>query len=150
MIKMILVRGLPGSGKSTVANSMANAYTCHLEADMYFDSDGEYKFDPSKLGLAHQWCQEQCVHQLNINRNVIISNTFTMKTELRPYFEIAKQFNIVPAVIHCQNNFGSIHNVPEETLKKMRDRWENDISELFEELLESQPDKALLYPTDIV
>ena len=137
-MKLILIRGLPGSGKSTLAKTFD--HSIHIEADQYWGK--EYKFDPAKLGAAHQWCQRMCESDLErcfvlyscmtVNMSVIVSNTFTTKKELKPYFEIAKKFGIVPIVIHCQNNFGSIHNVPEETIKKMKTRWEHDISELFE------------------
>jgi hypothetical protein len=61
-----------------------------------------------------------------------VSNTFTTKKELQPYFDIAKEYGIIPTVILCQNSFGSVHNVPEETLKRMADRFEYDIGELYE------------------
>jgi predicted kinase len=134
---MILIRGLPGSSKSTLAGDMSFAYPFseHFEADMYFiDSDGNYNFDASKLRQAHKWCQEQTDRVLAEGEMVVVSNTFTTKKELKPYFELAKKYNIIPTVILCQNNFGSIHNVPEETIEKMKQRFQYDISELFEVL----------------
>lgn len=138
-MKMILVRGLPGSGKSTIARQLQDVMNMHLEADMYFMNDGNYEFDMAKLGRAHDWCQETARSWLHNgktfdqDRGVIVSNTFTTIKELRPYFNIAKEFNIVPNVILAQGNFGNVHNVPEETLKRMRDRFVYDISELYNE-----------------
>ena len=132
---MILIRGLPGSGKST----LANGFTCdwswrHFEADMFFvDENGEYNFNSSKIKFAHEWCKEQTRMALVHGLNVVVSNTFTTKWELSPYFDIAKSFDITPTVILAQNNYKSVHNVPEETLIKMRDRFEYDISSLFGE-----------------
>ena len=45
MKTLILLRGLPGSGKSTLAKWICNQW---FEADMFFEQDGEYKFDASK------------------------------------------------------------------------------------------------------
>ena len=57
---LYLLRGLPGSGKSSVAKSLMNAQTGHVEADMFFmDNKGNYNFDVSKLEEAHKWCQKQ-------------------------------------------------------------------------------------------
>jgi hypothetical protein len=64
-------------------------------------------------------------------KNVIVSNTFTTKKELRPYFNLAKHYDIIPVVIVCQNQFESIHDVPSETLEKMKSRFQYNIDELF-------------------
>lgn len=51
---LILVRGLPGSGKSTFAHAIWNNYAI-CEADQYFinKETGEYVFDGSKIKDAH-------------------------------------------------------------------------------------------------
>jgi predicted kinase len=134
MARLILVRGLPGSGKSTMAEALCyNPDWVHKEADMYFVREGEYQFDATKLGRAHAWCQEETRAALAMGMDVVVTNTFTTVKELRPYFDIAKQFGIVPTVLLAQNQFANVHNVPEETLKRMRDRFQYDIQELFNE-----------------
>lgn len=136
MSKLYLIRGLPGSGKSTLAKNLLNSFTAYrFEADMYFVDDyGNYNFDANKLRFAHEWCKEQTRKHLDKDDTVIVSNTFTTIKELKPYFEIAKEFGITPIVIHCQNQFQNVHNVPEETLIKMKARWCNDLTPLFESL----------------
>lgn len=128
-MKLILVRGLPGSGKSTIAKQLDGI---HLEADQYFMIDGEYQFDVYKLRQAHEWCQSETRLHLRRGFDVVVSNTFTTIKELRPYFEIAQEFGIVPNVIVAQGDFGSVHAVPEETLARMRARFAYDISELYD------------------
>lgn len=128
IMKLILVRGLPGSGKSTVARQFDGV---HIEADEYFMINGEYRFDHTKLKQAHEWCQEKTREALKSRFTAVVSNTFTTLKELRPYFDIASEFDIVPNVIVAQGEFGNIHNVPEETLEKMKARFAYDISELY-------------------
>lgn len=129
--RLILVRGLPGSGKSTLAKTLSFLGNIpHLETDMFWGED--YKFDIARIKEAHEWCQQQTRESLKLVNTVIVSNTFTTKKELAPYFDIAKEFGITPTVILCQNKFGNVHNVPQETLDRMTARFEYDISELFE------------------
>ena len=132
MSKLVLIRGFPGSGKSTMAKALCYSPDwVHLEADMFWMQDGEYLFDASRLGEAHAWCQNTTRDYLSRDMDVVVSNTFTTVKELRPYFDIAKEFGIVPNVFVAQNEFGNVHNVPAETLARMRARFVWDISELF-------------------
>ena len=143
MAELILIRGIPGSGKSTLARELQKhfageygnvQYTSHFEADMFFvDKQGKYNFDVTKLNQAHNWCLEQTRAGLEHGDTVIVSNTFTTKKELKPYFELAMEFGIMPVVYLAQNQFTNVHSVPEEKLKAMRDRFQYDISELFAE-----------------
>ena len=87
MKTLFLLRGLPGSGKSTLAGDLAQVV---YEADMFFMKDGEYQFDPAKLGAAHQWCQES-TRQSMINgiSRIAVANTFTVEWEMQPYIDMA-------------------------------------------------------------
>jgi uridine kinase len=117
---LYLIRGLPGSGKTTLAKQMSKDMDiAHFEADMFFEIDGEYKFDPKKLGDAHAWCLRSVADELFHGYDVIVSNTFTTKKEMNDYLELTPN----SVIIECKGNYGSVHNVPEATLAKMRNRW---------------------------
>ena len=129
--QLILVRGLPGSGKSTIAKNIEkdSGDWIHLETDMFwYDPDGNYNFDYTRLKESHQWCQNATKTYLEDYFNVVVSNTFTTKKEMIPYFEIAKQFNIIPNIIIATGNFGNIHNVPVDAYQRMKDRFEWEVN----------------------
>lgn len=133
-----IIRGLPGSGKSTLAKNMMHLYQyntiVHAEADMYFYKDGVYQFDQSKLAQAHYWCYNTIADALEMKKHAIVSNTFTTQKELKPYFELARNHNIVPTVLLCQTNRGSIHSVPDEAMEQMKNRFTTDLQPLFDML----------------
>lgn len=121
-MELVLIRGLPGSGKSTLAKSMAGHM--HYEADMYFMNDGDYKFDPKLISDAHKWCQWWTKDNLLRNYSVVVSNTFTQKWEMQPYFDMAAELGVPVRVIEATGNFQNIHGVPEAAIERMRARWE--------------------------
>ena len=123
--RLVLVRGLPGSGKSTYAKSYFNGHI-HLEADMYFvQPDGSYDWAAERLGKAHSWCFETTKIMLNNGYDVVVSNTFTMLKELNPYIELADCNDIQCAVFRMASEYNSIHNVPQVVIEKMRSRFED-------------------------
>lgn len=129
MRTLLILRGLPGSGKSTMAKDLlqSGGYNCHFEADMFFEKTGTYIFDTKLLPMAHQWCQHMTEFCLEMDNAVIVSNTFTTEKEIQPYFDICKRLNIVPDIFVCTGNYKSVHNVPDTTIEKMKERWVNQL-----------------------
>lgn len=129
---LIIIRGLPGSGKSTLAGMMSyhlnvkDGKNCQVfEADQYFtDSDGNYKFDGTKLREAHEDCQRRAFDWMKLGNIAIVSNTSTQRWEYQPYISMAKMLNMPVQVIEVHGDFGNIHGVPPEKIESMRNRWE--------------------------
>ena len=145
MITLYIIRGLPGTGKSTLGKTLAP--DASFAADDYFMVDGEYKFDPSKLGEAHAQCQANVRKALEekkatveskasvrwrTHQSVSVCNTFSKEWEWRPYAEMAKELGVRYYVINLFDNDTpldelferNIHGVPRHVFKVMYDRWE--------------------------
>jgi predicted kinase len=128
MKELFLLRGIPGAGKSTLAKILVGERDyCHKEADMYFlDSEGKYKFDFSLIKEAHEWCQSEVEFLMKYEHTVVVSNTFTQEWEMQDYYDLAKEYGYKVHSIIVENRHGGVneHNVPQETLDKMKQRFE--------------------------
>jgi predicted kinase len=130
---LTLVRGLPGSGKSTFANFIWNDYAI-CEADKFFvDSEGNYNFDATKLRQAHEWCRNQVETRMKDNENnpqyypeIVVSNTFTQEWEMEAYYKLAEQYKYKVFSIIVENRHGGVnqHGVPVDKLEQMKNRFE--------------------------
>jgi predicted kinase len=133
-----IIRGLPGSGKSTLAKRLTPGYV--FSADDYFtDPLGAYNFVAEELGAAHHDCLERvslcmsdqvrCSEEEFGSRSgdLSVANTFTRYSEVEPYLELAYKNSFTPVILVCTNSFGSEHNVPQNTIRRMMDRWEDFI-----------------------
>ena len=126
MKTLYIVRGLPGSGKSTFAQSLG----CPVfEADQYFNDNetGEYKFDASKIKLAHNWCKLRVEHSMDDGVDKIaVSNTFTQEWEMESYLALAENYGYMVFSVVVENRHGgeNIHGVPADKLEVMRNRFE--------------------------
>lgn len=137
MRRLIVFRGLPGSGKSTMARKLQEFLnnegrtTALYEADMYFTTEsGEYRFDRAKLGLAHQWCREQVLKALDTCDAVIVANTNLDAWEMQVWKDLADSCNAQLEVYHMRTRYKSVHGVPEEVVAKMAARevdWPGEI-----------------------
>lgn len=127
MPELLIVRGIPGVGKSTYARAYVDEHSyTHLEGDMYFvGADGVYRFDYDKLGEAHAWCRAECEAAMQRRENIVVSNTFCTHREMNPYLRMAQRHGYTVRVVALKHEYGSIHNVPPDRMQRFRDRWED-------------------------
>ena len=129
---LILVRGVSGAGKSSVADCIAAGRDqWHpvpvFSTDDYFMVNGEYKFDGEKIPQYHKLCQadvEEAMKDWNIN-TIVVANTFTTEWEMEPYFKLAKKhdYNVHTIIVENRHGSKSIHNVPSKVITMQKERF---------------------------
>ena len=129
--QLYLIRGLPGSGKSTYAKFLSASIPSSivLEADDFFISpDGIYRYLPKQVFAAHMSTKAKMIYEYSHGSTVIVANTFTTLWEINDYKICFTKAGFSPdalRVIKMTTQFNSIHHVPSLTLSRMKDRWED-------------------------
>jgi predicted kinase len=130
--ELILLRGLPGSGKTTLAKIILQLRSTDepevLSADDFFeDKEGDYNFDPTKLKEAHNYCQFRCSERMRQQKaKIVVANTFTQEWEMDEYIKMAERYNYRVHTVIVENRHGNenIHGVPEDKLQQMKNRFQ--------------------------
>ncbi len=133
MIKLFLIRGLPGCGKTDLARFMGGSGS-PASADDFFVVDGIYDFDPSKLPDAHAWCLDKATKRITLPASAVVHNTFTQRWEMQPYIDMAILNGARLVVISLfdggctdeQLAERNSHGVPADAIAEMRERFEHD------------------------
>lgn len=129
---MYIIRGIPGSGKSELALTLASNYhndrfgvVC--EADKFMvDAYGNYKFDKDKLKEAHRQCFLKALDAACWGaNNIIISNLNIDGWEYTKYLHLAFIFDMNIQVITLDSTFNSINTSDDNVIKTMLKRWDN-------------------------
>jgi predicted kinase len=129
MIKtLILLRGLPGAGKSSLAKVLAENKWPVFSVDDYFTDakTGAYRFEFDKNHLAYKACEENCRKAMEKGmEKIFIDNTFTLDWELQAYFKLASAFNYTLFVCTVENYHEqkNTHGISDEQIQKMADKY---------------------------
>lgn len=133
---MVIMRGVPGSGKSTwVKNHCTNHLVC--SADDYFTDrkTGEYKFDPTLLPAAHATCLKKAENAMKALQNVVIDNCNILPVHFFPYIELANRYGYTVQIITLLISpevaaQRCIHGVPAEKIEqRATDLWSSIVGE---------------------
>ncbi len=133
MTKLIILRGISGSGKSTYADNVLTegneSTTVIVSADDHFMKDGEYVFNPAELPEAHRRCFMNCDDYLDAGWDVIVDNTNTSLWEISPYMMLAQKHRAEVEIHHVLADpevaaARNTHGVPEASVEAMAERME--------------------------
>lgn len=123
MKTLYIIRGVPGSGKSTWARTQLGIKP--FEADDFFMRDGVYRYQADMVPRAHDFCKRRCENAMQEGQEIIaVANTFTRKWEYNKYLELAEKYGYEVVIHICKGKYKNVHGVPDEAIAKMRERFE--------------------------
>lgn len=149
-----IMRGIPGSGKSTAAIELASLCGTIDERDIFenviyhskdgsifsaihstdtffYNKNGEYIFEPWKLGHFHSLNFKKFKKSLEDNIPIVIcDNTNILRSEYKKYLEAAEYYGYFTSLVVMPHPSIEVaverntHKVPEEAITKMINKWE--------------------------
>lgn len=131
-MKVFVMRGLPGSGKSTwierVRKDFGQGGSAVVSADHHHVKGGVYRFDPSKIRMAHDACLGSFLSAVREGKlaALFVDNTNVSVWELAPYVRLAELFNHEVEIIRIECDplvaaKRNVHGVPAATVFRMWD-----------------------------
>ena len=138
---LIILRGVSSSGKTSFSKLLKslNVECVEVSADDYFYSnydgsnpDGNYKFNPEKLGSAHGECRRKFQKAVDSGAKcVIVSNTNVEKSHWEFYEEYGKEKgydyiygsgDAAPSILYAKENY----DITKEVIKMVNDKYKSE------------------------
>jgi tRNA uridine 5-carbamoylmethylation protein Kti12 len=132
--KVIIMRGIPGSGKSSCAAKIQEdlrrcGHSVDIcSADFFFTSmeEGIYLFDLAILPQNHNKCLSEflgCLQDRDLSA-IIVDNTNSRAWEIAPYYRLAEIFHCDVEIVWVQTDpeackKRNIHGVPDSVIDAM-------------------------------
>lgn len=139
MIEVVIMRGLPGSTKTTWIENYLEINQPFIRgfsvcsADQYMvNAAGDYEFQVERLARSHANCLRKFIDDLlrfskndpSENHVIFVDNTNLRLVDIAPYVRVAQAFNAAFRVIYIQGDpkacaARNIHGVPLEQVEAM-------------------------------
>jgi predicted kinase len=140
MSSLIIVRGLPGSSKSTwVRNNFSKSYLWYEPDHLITDCFGSYRFDAQLWDDVHDLTFRLVDFALARNENVIVSDVFPNRESLMRYIRLSEAHDsnldiitIKSSVFDSKFKMRNTHGVPLTVLSEMQSNFDYSFGRLIE------------------
>lgn len=136
-MKVIIMMGFPGSGKSHYAKSLPGNNRI-VSSDHYFtDVDGNYNWTIKEAHKGHEdcmrrfieWARNTWFNNIDCIDNIIVDNTNVRVFDSAPYIIIAKAYGFDVEVKYLDTDITvaksrNVHNVPDVAYERMQKNFE--------------------------
>ena len=129
---VIILRGAPGAGKSSLARLfqlLNGPATAVVSADAYVFADGN-QWSPERLQEGHSRCWAQFIlHLKNKVPVIIVDNTNQLVRDYERYWTFAEMqgYNVRHIVVENRHQGQNAHNCPPEVVERARRRIMSDL-----------------------
>lgn len=131
--QIILIRGLPGTGKSTLAQAiqqrMRLGTSSLCDSDEYFQWEDDYNFDIDKVPAAVKFRDTKAYLALINGLSIIVPGVFVEDRSM-DFYKACSAYFMLPILVHDLGNIPlgpervSIHGVPTQDVDEMWSRWQ--------------------------
>ena len=133
---LIIFRGLPGAGKSSIGKSFAKSNDCvFIEPDMYItDDSGNYNYSVENFKNAVNQAKNDIKNAMQKRKKgydvtVVYADVLPSKKEVMDIISCipkTETYIVVDIVISMRESFlRNVHGVPWNELRRMCNEWEN-------------------------
>lgn len=131
--ELVILRGVPGAGKTTFSQVLVRAGFKHYESDAWRNFGPERVYSSKRNIVAHAWCLVQTAQALADRHDVVVSNVFSRIEDFKPYFLLAEDlavrgYQIKTTVMTVEGPIGRSVNTGVDYMQYVNE-WERYVGE---------------------